>query len=219
MGAALVVPKTEKTTLQRQKGKLAWLPAVLSAVAAVLIVGSLALYAACGASVRDALFVWLAAYLGIFLPGRAVVRRFGGLPAHLFDPCAVLWGAACFAAVTLLASGIKLPQLVHAWVVFWGAASILHPLTRPEGRQRMGRTLAVRLRFAVTAEGAVLLLIAAVLTFGNALWACQYAHPAAVGRWCPVRTFSGIWATCKVLALACRWATCGCTACRSPTIF
>lgn len=189
MGAALVVPKTEKTTLQRQKGKLAWLPAVLSAVAAVLIVGSLALYAACGASVRDALFVWLAAYLGICLPGRAVVRRFSGLPAHLFGPCAVLWGAACFAAVTLLASGIKLPQLVHAWVVFWGAASILHPLTRPEGRQRMGRTLAARLQFAATAEGAVLLLIVAVLTFGNALWACQYAHPAAVGALVPSQDF------------------------------
>lgn len=189
MAAAAVAPASAQTTEIRKKKTRDLLPGLLLVLAAGLVCGALALYAACGAAVRDVLVVWLAAWAGIWLPGVTLTRRLAAPRPSYRTVCAVLWGSAAFAAVTAAASALHAPKLVHAWVVFWAAAALLQPFTRPAARQRTAHTLAARLRFFGSRTGAALCCITAVLIFGNALWAVRYAHPAAVGALVPSQDF------------------------------
>lgn len=173
------------------KGRKAplWLSLLLSVSSAVLVCGALALYTACGASAVDALVVWFAAAVAILLPGLAITRLIPDLTAPLRAVLSILWGSVAFAGITLLASGLQMPRLVHAWLVLWAAALILYPLVRPAARKRTVETAARCLRFLGTADGSVLCLTWAVLVFANALWAVHYAHPSAVGALVPSQDF------------------------------
>ena len=185
----VAVPVQQQPAAARSAARLSWLPGALLVLSAALTAASLAVYVGCGGMVRDALSVWAAAFLAVYLPGRVCTRSLKDAEVSYRVVCSVVWGCTLFAAITLLAAGLRQPRLVHAWAVFWGAAAILQPLTKPKFREQMGRTLLRRLQYFGSVQGAVLCLITAVLIFANALWATQYAHPAAVGALVPSQDF------------------------------
>ncbi len=169
---------SQSSTLIRPKSALR-LPLVCAVLTAGLGVGSLALYALCGASPLGAVCTWAAAFLAVYGPGSALREQLcPDVPDGLGPILDLIFGGAVFSLSALLASWTGLHFLV--WVstgLGWCVWAVQHR----KGAHRPAPT--------AEPEFWLLAVIAAGYVFCNALWATRYLHPSVAAVAAPSQDF------------------------------
>ncbi|MBR5252216.1 MAG: hypothetical protein IKV52_05280 [Oscillospiraceae bacterium] len=159
----------------REKNRLT----AVIAVSAVLCAVAFYLYTLCGAPAVGALYVWIAAFFGIYLPGIVIKDVFFGKKAEGVEfTVTAVGGFAFFALATLVSSATTLHFVLPLLVVAMGAVYIRIRLKNKKSHRKTDL-------FGIGAAVAV----ASVLVLLNGLWAVRYAHPIAVGQLTPSQDF------------------------------
>ncbi|MBQ5783265.1 MAG: hypothetical protein IIV99_07770, partial [Oscillospiraceae bacterium] len=159
----------------REKNRLT----AVMAVSAVLCAGAAYLYTKCGAPALGALYVWIAAFFGIYLPGIVIKDVFFGKEAEGVDfTVTAVGGFAFFALATLVSSATTFHFVLPVCVV---AVDAFYLYTRFKNKKTGHKTDLFAVGTAVA--------VASVLVLLNGLWAVRYAHPIAVGQLTPSQDF------------------------------
>lgn len=151
-------------------------------VSAILMCVILLIYAGSGASPLAAVYVWLGAFAGIYLPGWlikdvAFKDKTDGVEFTVIS----VTGFAFFAAITLIAASTGFHFIVPVIVIILDAVFV--------ARIRKRKTDIKQMLKSNTDYLSLIVLIVFVITVFNALWAVRYAHPLKVGQLRPSQDF------------------------------